>query len=203
MRSSLRYVALPPFAFIAGLALAGCGSNPATPTPSPSPTAVPTASPTPPPTTMPSPFGQCVPTPPPLAKYAVKIHVNNGFKLVLDSRPVVGPDSAYCSTYAGTSGQFCSTAPEGDPRALPCDILITGNASDTGRPGPTWTWNGKPCFPIGSNMGGTPGCENHPDNQFLVIARGAGSYLACSSHGVCGGYDGPFYGTAEDPVVRP
>ncbi|HWW93700.1 MAG TPA: hypothetical protein VN375_10070, partial [Vicinamibacteria bacterium] len=87
-------------------------------------------------------------------------------------------------------------------RALPCDILITGNASDTGRPGPTWTWNGKPCFPIGSNAGGIPGCENHPDNQFLVIARGPGSYLACSSHGVCGGYDGPFFGSVEEPVTR-
>jgi hypothetical protein len=37
-------------------------------------------------------------------------------------------------------------------------------------------------------------CENDPDNQFLVIARGAGSYLACSSSNspyphVCGGFD--------------
>jgi hypothetical protein len=190
MRSSLRYVALPPFAFIAGLALAGCGSNPATPTPSPSPTAVPTASPTPPPTTMPSPFGQCVPTPPPLYGIKATVHIDNGFKKVLDSRAVVGPDAAYCGTYS-TGGQYCSTAPEGDPRAVPCDILVIGNAKDTGRPGPTWTWNQKPCLPIGSNAGGIQGCENHPDNQFLVIARGSGSYNACAANGICGGIDIP------------
>src|SRR5258708_21108675 len=106
MRSSLRYAVLPSFAFIAGLALAGCGSNPATPTPSPSPTAVPTASPTPPPTTMPSPFGQCAPTPPPLYGIKIKIHVDNGFKKVLDSRPVVGPDIDYCSKYS-TGATYC------------------------------------------------------------------------------------------------
>jgi hypothetical protein len=136
------------------------------------------------------PFGQCVPTPPPLVGFKVTVHVDNNFKKVLDSRALVGPDPAYCGQYS-TGGSICSTAPEGDPRAVACDILVTGNAKDTGRPGPTWTWNQKACFPVGSNMGGTPGCENHPDNQFLVIARGSGSFLACSASSVCGGLDIP------------
>jgi hypothetical protein len=178
----------------ATLSLAGCGSS-TTPTPTPTPTPVPIPSPTPSATPTPSPFGQCVPTPPPLAKYAIKIHVDNGFKKVLDARPIVGPDVNYCAAYS-TGGKYCPTAPEGDPRAIPCDILVSGNASDTGRPGPTWTWSDDPsgfppfrsCFPVGTDAGGTVGCENHPDNQFLVFARGTGSVLACSANGVCGGF---------------
>jgi hypothetical protein len=171
----------------AALSLAGCGAATTSPNPHPTPTPVPIPSPTPSATPTPSPFGQCVPT---------KVHVDNGFKKVLDARPVVGPDVAYCAQF-GNGGKYCSTAPEGDPRAIPCDILVSGYASDTGRAGPTWTWSDSPtglppfrsCFPVGTDAGGTPGCENHPDNQFLVIARGTGSVLACSSAGVCGGFN--------------
>ncbi len=180
---------------MAALGLAGCGSTTSpNPSPTPTPTPVPNPSPTPSPTPTPSPFGQCVPSPPPLAKYAIKIHDDNGFKKVLDARPMVGPDASYCAS-VGLGGAYCSAAPEGDPRAIPCDVLVSGYAGDTGRPGPTWTWSDSPtglppfraCFPIGAREGGTPGCENHPDNQFLVIVRGTGSVLACSATGVCGG----------------
>ena len=57
---------------------------------------------------------------------------------------------------------------------MACDYLAVGKASDTGRWGPTWTVDGKPCSPNG-------GCTNHPDNQFLVLVNGNGKYLACVS----------------------
>jgi hypothetical protein len=173
---------------IAGFALAGCSSyNPVTPTPSPTST----------------PIAQCVPTPPSIHGLRIQILVDSGFKKVLVSRPIVGPDAAYCAAYS-TGGQYCPTAPEGDPRAVPCDLLVMGKATDTGRPGPTWSWSnsraGTPpyraCFPVGSG-GGQQGCENHPDNQFLVFVRGTGTALACTYGSDVGETSGG--GTREEP----
>lgn len=59
-------------------------------------------------------------------------------------------------------------------RRYAADYLVTGRASDTGRWGPTWTFNGRPCD-------GTNACINHPDVQYKVIARGPGFYQACVS----------------------
>ena len=53
-----------------------------------------------------------------------------------------------------------------------------GRASDTGRPGPTWLRNGKLCK--GDD------CENHADNQYLVLAKANGTYAACTKDNVCG-----------------
>jgi hypothetical protein len=58
-----------------------------------------------------------------------------------------------------------------------CDQMAVGRAGDTGRYGPTWFYNGRPCTAaVGEN-----GCSNHPDNQFLVVTRGDGEYAACAA----------------------
>jgi len=69
---------------------------------------------------------------------------------------------------------------EGDPQREACELYITGRATDTGRPGPTWSFNGSACT-------GRPVCENSPDNQYQVIAYQGGTYRACGNkNGVCG-----------------
>jgi len=49
--------------------------------------------------------------------------------------------------------------------------------SDTGRYGPTWSYEGQPC----RDQGLEPGCYHHAQNQFLVIARGTGEFAACAA----------------------
>jgi hypothetical protein len=113
----------------------------------------------------------CDPTPPPLYSLRLKLHNAR----TLDSRPQVINVDNYCAKAGFDPGsRFCFTRPEGDPQAAACDYLAVGKASDTGRWGPTWTWNNQPCGP-GS------GCSNHPDNQFLVFANANGTFLACVS----------------------
>jgi hypothetical protein len=53
-----------------------------------------------------------------------------------------------------------------------------GRAEDTGRPGPTWRLDGHLCA--------QGGCENEPQNQYLLIAIDAGLYTACAQNGICG-----------------
>jgi hypothetical protein len=182
-------------AIIPVLTLVGCGSSPSTPS-TPLPTTLPAA--TPPPTTQPpSPFlAQCgTPTPPPLAGMKLKIHIDNGFKKQLDSKPLVANLDDYCGKLGfGSSVKYCETRKEGDLQREACDALVVGRA-DTGRVGPTWSRNGKPCLPPG-DTGGDPGCVGL-DNQFLIIARGPGNYLACASEewpmaegeSRCGGFE--------------
>jgi hypothetical protein len=98
----------------------------------------------------------------------------------LDSTPLVGPDAAYCAKIGFTDGRsMCAVRPEGNPQREACELVVTGRASDTGRSGPTWYLNGSLCT-------GRPGCENHPDNQYLVIAYQGGLYKACGKGDVCG-----------------
>jgi hypothetical protein len=54
-----------------------------------------------------------------------------------------------------------------------------GEAVDTGRPGPTWRRDGALC------TGGASGCENDPENQYLLRAKAAGLYSACARNGIC------------------
>jgi hypothetical protein len=163
------------------LALFGCGSgssttpsNPQTPTPT-------TLAPAPTPTANPF-LAQCgSPTPPALFGMKLKIHVDNGERKQLDSKPIVANVDGYCGKVGfGATVQYCETRPEGSVEREACDGLVVGKAKDTGRVGPTWTWNDKPCFAAG-DTGGQPGCVNYPDNQFLIVARGPGNYLACAS----------------------
>ena len=50
-------------------------------------------------------------------------------------------------------------------------------ATDTGRWGPIWTADGKPC----TENNEVQGCQNHPGNQLLVIAKGEGLFSACAA----------------------
>jgi hypothetical protein len=83
--------------------------------------------------------------------------------------------NGYCES-VGFGGFFCFTRREDDPQSVACDYLAVGQASDTGRWGPTWTADGRPCTDADG-----PGCQNHPGNQFLVIAKGEGQFSACAA----------------------
>ncbi len=165
------------------IALVYCGGSSSTPPTTPAP-AAPAATPAPAPTFAPL---SCDPTPPPLHTLKVKIHSNSGFRKTMDSRPLVEDVDGYCKR-TGQSGRFCFTRIEGDPQQADCDRMAMGMA-DTGRYGPTWAFEGMPCTDGGSE----PGCYHHPDNQFLVIAKGNGVVGACASPDVpvadnrCGG----------------
>jgi hypothetical protein len=178
--------ASPHRAILAGLCatalvtLVSCGGS------SSSPTVTPTAVPTPAPTSTPvaSSPGVCSPTPPPLYGIHMKIHDDSGFRKILDSRPQVvntTTSPSYCELAGFGNGPFCFNRTEGDLQAVACDSMSVGRALDTGRWGPTWYYNGQPCNAVGDS---TPGCKNHPDNQFLVIAKGSGEYAACANPNV-------------------
>ena len=159
------------------VALCGCGGS-STPTP------VPTATPPPTPAPTPTPFATLCgsPSPPPFAGMKVKVHVvTNSTRWQLDSRPQVVNVDGYCGKVGFDPGaKYCDTRPEGHPQREACDGLIVGKA-DTGRVGPTWEDpNGKPCLSPGDT--GTQVACIHTENQFLVVARGAGQYLACASN---------------------
>ena len=95
---------------------------------------------------------------------------------------VGGSNPSYCEMAGFANGDFCYTRTEGgDLQMFACDAMAVGRALDTGRWGPTWYYNGKPCDAVGD---ATPGCRNHPDNQFLVIAKGPGEYAACANPSV-------------------
>lgn len=163
-----------------GLALVSCGSDPSTPTPVRTP--VVGIGPTPAPTQTPSksvtlPPGMVCsdPTPPPLLRMSVKIHAQDPPRIVLDSKPVVVSVNGYCDKVGFGDWKFCDTRPEGHPERAACDYLVTGQAEDTGRWGPTWFYGNDLCsyFP-GS-------CSNHSTEQFLAVARAKGTYEACAS----------------------
>jgi hypothetical protein len=118
----------------------------------------------------------CFPTPPPLYGIAVKVQVGTKGRKTLDSRPQVINMNGYCES-VGFSGFFCFTRREDDPQSVACDYLALGQASDTGRWGPTWTADGKPC----TENNDIDGCQNHPGNQFLAIAKGEGVFSACAA----------------------
>jgi hypothetical protein len=161
----------------AALALAHCGGGASTPTGSGTPPiTVPTPTPTPSPTPA-LPVGMtCFPTPPPLYGINVKVQVGTKGRKTLDSRPQVINMNGYCES-VGFGGFFCYTRREDDPQSVACDYMAMGQASDTGRWGPTWTADGKPC----TENNEIDGCQNHPGNQFLVIAKGEGLFSACAA----------------------
>jgi hypothetical protein len=161
------------------------------PTPTPTPTIIPTPTPTPSPSSPPTPdptTSACVPEPPPLTRVNVKVHNDQGVKKVLDSAPIVcdGPGyEGFCEKMMNDpSRRCCPPRPEGHPQRVACDQILMGNARDTGKVGPTWTLNGKPCLNEESDV--VPRCVNHPLNQYLLFAYGPGRYTACSESGSCG-----------------
>jgi hypothetical protein len=156
------------------------------PSSSPDPTPAPDASPSPePPAGGPPPppagSGCGEPYPPALQRIALNIHIRGVNFWTLDSTPLVGPDAAYCAAIGYTDGRSsCPVRPEGHPERSACETLLVGVAVDTGRPGPTWRRDGSLC------TGPVSGCENDPENQYLLRAMEAGTYTACSQSGVCG-----------------
>jgi hypothetical protein len=120
----------------------------------------------------------CDPTPPPLRGIVVKVHNDTGGRKVLDSRPQVMNVNNYCEKagFASTA-KFCFTRTEGDTQSEACDYLAMGRSAETGRWGPTWSWNDKPC----TAGPGQDGCSNHDSNQFLVNTRGVGKFEACAA----------------------
>jgi hypothetical protein len=200
MKKNLALIALV-LALVPVLAFVDCGKGDGGPT-TPSTTLPPVT--TPPTTTLP-PFAQLCgsPAPPPLYGLIVSVqNVAGNTRWVLDSRPQVvnegaGTADSYCGKLGFDSRQrSCDTRPEGNLQREACDALVVGKARDTGRIGPTWTADDKPCISAGDPTGAS-GCINNPDNQFLITARGAGSYLACVADNIpiaeggsrCGGCD--------------
>jgi hypothetical protein len=173
---------------------------PGTPTPTPTPAtapppapAPPAPAPTPPPEETPSGGGGgggggadgCgAPLPPAISKVKVKIHIRGVNKYTLDSTPLVS-GAKYCAKIGFTDGRTrCPVRPEGHPERHACEAYAVGLAEDTGRTGPTWTRNSSYCTDEDHS-----GCENHPDNQYLLWAYKSGFYEACVKGGVCGSVD--------------
>lgn len=161
-------------------------ATPSVTLPGPAPAPTPTPEPTPPgenPTTPPpgseGSAGCGSPVPPPLSTLNVKVHLRGGERWVLDSTPLV-TDAVYCAKIGFPDRATCPVRPEGHPERAACELLATGRASDTGRPGPTWTLGGSLC------TGRARGCENSPDNQYQVYAYAGGLYRACGQNGACG-----------------
>ncbi len=153
-----------------------------TATPKPAPTATPqpappTPTPTPAPTDTPTPRNGCGnPLPPPVTKMKAKVHLKAGNRWTLDSTPIV-QNAAYCKRWDPNRTE-CPVRPEGTPDRVACEEYAIGRARDTGRPGPTWSRNGKLCK--GDD------CQNHEENQFLLWVYASGTYSACTKDGVCG-----------------
>jgi hypothetical protein len=158
------------------IATISCGGS--SPSPPTSPTPAPTVAPTPQPTPTPLAPLACDPTPPPLHGIKVKVHSDSGFRKTMDSRPLVANIDNYCQR-TGQDGRFCFTRLEGHPQQADCDGMAMGIA-DTGRYGPTWSFDDMPCAEDGSE----PGCYHHPSNQFLLIAKGNGRVQACAADDV-------------------
>jgi hypothetical protein len=157
------------------------------PTPTPTPGAVPDEEPVP---TIPggdddgdTSAGCGEPTPPAVSRINVKLHAQQPDRVILDATPLVGPDVEYCRKVGFTDGRsICAVRPEGDPERQACEAARVGRAEDTGRYGPTWSADGKRC----EGPDGGTACLNHPGNQYLVFAYGAGTFRACAASGVCG-----------------
>jgi hypothetical protein len=121
----------------------------------------------------------CDPTPPPLKRVLPQMWRPRCDGWILDTKPQVMNVDSYCQRTGQGGGAWCDTRPEGDSQREACDYLAVGISSETGRWGPTWTYEGKPCDP--PNQPGSSNCLNYPDNQFKAIAKGPGLYEACAS----------------------
>jgi hypothetical protein len=128
--------------------------------------------------------GSCgSPTPPAITRMGVGVLSSQPGWIVLDSTPMVGPDRTYCQLIGYTDGRlFCPVRPDGHPERSACEALQVGRATDTGRPGPTWTANGKPC----TGRSRVASCENHAHNQYLAAVFGEGIFRACTAANICG-----------------
>lgn len=154
-----------------------------TPPAAPEPGASPEPGPEPPAGTAPPPSSSgCGPPHPAdgLARIKIAIHLRGSAFWTLDATPLVGPDAAYCAEIGFTDGrEMCPVRPEGHPERVACETWLVGAAVDTARSGPTWRRDGSLCT-------SASGCENDPENQYLLRAIASGAYTACARSGVCG-----------------
>jgi hypothetical protein len=122
------------------------------------------------------------PYPPPISRFNSKIHLWGPDYVTLDSTAIVGPNLEYCALIGYTDGRDqCPVRVTGDPERVPCEQWAVGKAKDTGRYGPTWTLNGEYCKGLAVN-----GCENHPEDQYGLLAAKGGTYVMCGQNGACG-----------------
>jgi len=121
------------------------------------------------------------PYPPPISRVKLKVHFRGGDFWTLNATPLVGHDAVYCAAIGFTDGRsLCPVRPEGHPERIACEEWAVGEALDTGRVGPTWWLEDELC------SGPESGCQNGPDNQYLLWAYDSGSYKACASNKACG-----------------
>jgi hypothetical protein len=132
----------------------------------------------------PSGSGCTKPYPPPVTRFNAKIHLWGGEYVTLDSTAIVGPDHEYCTLIGYTISDLCPVRVTGDPQRTPCEEWAVGKAKDTGRYGPTWTINGEYCKGLAVN-----GCENHPNDQYALLAAKGGRYVMCGQNDACGFVD--------------
>ena len=117
--------------FISGTGLAlvaltwACGGSGTTSPSTPGSPLPPVATPTP----IPTPIATCgSPAPAALYSFRMKVLNDQGFKKVLDSKPLVGRDAAYC-TSIGQPGDICVARSEDAPDAIGCNYAVAGIAS--------------------------------------------------------------------------
>jgi hypothetical protein len=146
-------------------------------------TCTPAAFPVDPDPSWPPPGSGCgKPYPPHLDYFNAKINLKNPQFYTLDSTPIVAGDLEYCTMIGYTDGRSdCPLRTPDDPERVPCENWMVGKAKDTGRYGPTWTLDGNLCLGLAVN-----GCENHPENQYGLLAGAQGKYRMCAQNGACG-----------------
>ncbi len=121
------------------------------------------------------------PYPPPIHHFDAKVWLPGSAYVTLDSTAKVGPDVAYCAAVGYTDGRaYCPVRANHGLEREACEAWRVGKAKDTGRPGPTWTFEGHYC------TGPDSGCQNHPDNQNDLWAYVNGTYTMCGENGACG-----------------
>jgi hypothetical protein len=128
------------------------------------------------------------PYPPQINHFGEKVELRGDGTHTLDSTPQITDNPDYCRSIRYTDNRsFCPLRPEGTAERVPCEGWRVGLAQDTGRLGPTWTRDGKPC------TGPDSGCDNEPHNQYrLVVYYDSGNthtYTACTDIGFCGSLD--------------
>ena len=116
----------------------------------------------------------CSPTPPPIVRMQISIHSSEGGRIVLDSKPLVANVDDYCDRVGFGGWKFCETRPEGSAQRVACDYMVTGQARDTNRWGPTWYYDRDLCSASPDE------CTNHNTEQFLAIAKDTGRFTACA-----------------------
>lgn len=124
------------------------------------------------------------PTPGPLGRWEVKVHVRGPNWTTYDSTPLVGPDADFCKAIGYTDGRwYCPPRTEGGAEAQAeigaCNALVVGDPTNY----PAWYWNER-LVPSGGLDEGVV----HDENPYHLLVRPElrGSIKVCSQSSVCG-----------------